>query len=95
MSVPRTSDSVRPGPHRQEGTPVTHHHPTRTSADTDANASTGTTDAIGDEQTKRIPRTLTDALDAPPTAVDNPVDSPVDGACVRWKVGGELLLACG
>ncbi|MGW4115242.1 TRM11 family SAM-dependent methyltransferase [Actinosynnema sp. NPDC004786] len=80
MSAPRTFDSARPGPSRQEGTPVTRHHATRTSADTDANAPAGTTDAIDDESTRHVPRTLTDALDAPPTAVDDPVDTtPGDG----------------
>ncbi|MFE2755415.1 TRM11 family SAM-dependent methyltransferase [Actinosynnema sp. NPDC059335] len=59
---------------------MTRHHTTRTSADTDANASTGTTDAIDDEPTRHVPRTPTDALDAPPTAVDDPADTtPGDG----------------
>jgi DNA modification methylase len=62
---------AHPGLHRQEGTPVTHdatHQPT-----TEPSATTAA--AVGDEPTQRIPRALIAALDTPPTAVDNSVDS--------------------
>ncbi|CRK55152.1 hypothetical protein [Alloactinosynnema sp. L-07] len=64
-------DFAHPGPHRQEGTPVTHdatHQPA-------AESSATTAAAVGDEPTQRIPRALIAALDTPPTAVDNSVDS--------------------
>ncbi|WP_424187657.1 TRM11 family SAM-dependent methyltransferase [Actinokineospora sp. G85] len=64
-------DFAHPGPHRQEGTPVTHdatHQPT-----TEPSATTAA--AVGDEPTQRIPRALIAALDTPPTAVDNSVDN--------------------
>ncbi|SES36378.1 TRM11 family SAM-dependent methyltransferase [Actinokineospora terrae] len=62
---------AHPGLHRQEGTPVTHdatHQPA-----TEPSATTAA--AVGDEPTQRIPRALIAALDTPPTAVDNSVDS--------------------
>ncbi|NUT51438.1 MAG: site-specific DNA-methyltransferase, partial [Saccharothrix sp.] len=64
-------DLAHPGPHRQEGTPVTHdatHQPT-------AEPSATTAATVGDEPTQRIPRALITALDTPPTAVDNSVDN--------------------
>ncbi|MFD0204248.1 MULTISPECIES: TRM11 family SAM-dependent methyltransferase [Saccharothrix] len=69
---PAPNDALaHPGLHRQEGTPVTHdatHQPT-----TEPSATTAA--AVGDEPTQRIPHALIAALDTPPTAVDNSVDS--------------------
>ena len=64
-------DLVHLGPHRQEGTPVTHdaiHQPT-------VESSAPTAAAVGDEPAQRIPRVLITALDTPLAAVDNSVDS--------------------
>ncbi|MGX7829023.1 TRM11 family SAM-dependent methyltransferase [Actinokineospora sp. 24-640] len=69
---PAPNDALaHPGPHRQEGTPVTHdatHQPT-------AESSATTAAAVGDEPTQRIPRALITALDTSPTAVNNSVDN--------------------
>jgi SAM-dependent methyltransferase len=71
-------DFAHPGPHRQEGTPVTHDATHRPTAGSFAASSAPTAAAVGDEPTQRIPRALIAALDTPPTAVDNPGDSSVD-----------------
>ncbi|PWK84476.1 DNA methylase [Lentzea atacamensis] len=64
-------DFAHPGPHRQEGTPVTHDATQQPTAE----SSVPTAAAVDDEPTQRIPRALIAALDTPPTAVDNSVDS--------------------
>ena len=64
--------SARPGPHRQEGTPVT--------LDPDAQPSAGTSGDTADESTRQIPQALIAALDTPPTLVDNPVGNSVETA---------------
>ncbi|MEV8441912.1 DNA methyltransferase [Actinosynnema sp. NPDC051121] len=71
MNTAPNGDLAHPGPHRQEGTPVTHdatHQPA-------AESSATTAAAVGDEPTKRIPRVLITALDTPLAAVDNSMDS--------------------
>lgn len=68
-------DFAHPGPLRQEGTPVTHDATHQPAAESSAASSELTAAAVGDEPTQRIPRALIAALDTPPTAVDNPVDS--------------------
>ncbi|WP_202919374.1 TRM11 family SAM-dependent methyltransferase [Saccharothrix deserti] len=72
MNDAPNSDLTHPGPHRKEGTPVTHDATTPPTAD----PSTDTVGGSLDEPTERIPRALITALDTPPTAVDNPVDKP-------------------
>lgn len=68
-------DFAHPGPLRQEGTPVTHDATHQSAAESSAASSELTAAAVGDEPTQRIPRALIVALDTPPTAVDNSVDS--------------------
>ncbi|WNV90186.1 DNA methyltransferase [Umezawaea sp. Da 62-37] len=68
-------DFVHLGPHRQEGTPVTHDATHQPPTEPSAGSSAPTVGAVGDETTQRIPRALIAALDTPPTAVDNSVDS--------------------
>lgn len=64
-------DFAHPGQHRQEGAPVMHDAPRQHAAE----SLESTAPAVGDEPTQRIPRALIAALDTPPTAVDNSVDS--------------------
>ncbi|MFI7676458.1 TRM11 family SAM-dependent methyltransferase [Actinophytocola sp. NPDC049390] len=74
MTSASNSAFAHPGPHRQEGTPVTHDPATRPSAPTHANTVDAPVDGVSDEPTQRIPQALIAALDTPPTPVDNPVD---------------------
>ncbi|GAA1291820.1 TRM11 family SAM-dependent methyltransferase [Saccharothrix xinjiangensis] len=83
MSAPRTARRIQPGPHRQEGIPVTHDHTNRpaggTAADVLAHTFSDTTDATGGEQTLHIPRALITALDTPTAPADGPVDTTSGG----------------
>ena len=82
MSSARNPHFAHPGPHRQEGMPVTPDpttpSSTNTSADISVDPSADPVGGVSDEPTPHIPRALVAALDTPRTAVDSLVDNSVD-----------------
>jgi DNA modification methylase len=76
MPRPASNDDfAHPGPHSQEGTPVTHDAIRQPAVESSAASAARTAAAVSDEPTQRIPRVLIAALDTPPTAVDNSLGS--------------------